>query len=46
MLPILAHGALGYSDEFAGAAAIVIFVIVMVISWRNANEAEPEEPND
>ena len=42
MLPILAHGALGYWDELVFVGVIVVFVAMMGISWFRSRTIEPE----
>lgn len=40
--PILAHGALGYWDEAVFITVMVIFFILMGLSWVRSRTLDPE----
>ncbi|GAB4307041.1 MAG: hypothetical protein Kow00117_00190 [Phototrophicales bacterium] len=43
---VLAHGALGYWDEFIFLGVAVVFVILMIASWIRSRTTQPHLPQN
>ena len=42
MIPLLAHGALGWFDEIVFVSVVVIFFVMSGVSWFRSRQMEPE----
>lgn len=42
MIPILAHGALGWWDELIFLGVVVAFVTMMALSWMRSRNVQPQ----
>ncbi|PJF22318.1 MAG: hypothetical protein CUN56_06620 [Phototrophicales bacterium] len=43
---VLAHGSLGYWDELIFLGVVVVFVMLMVVSWIRSRTTQPQLPQD
>lgn len=46
LIPVLAHGALGPWDEIIFIGVMVIFFVMMGLSWLRSRDMEPEWDDD
>lgn len=42
MIPLLAHGALGYNDEAFAIGLVLVVVLFLAISWHESRQIEDE----
>lgn len=43
---VLAHGTLGYWDEFIFISVAVVFIILMIVSWIRSSATKPDLPSE